>query len=603
MEDPKGHKPGPLGARGARPAGSLRRLLPHVRPYRWKFVLAIAVSAGVLTAQVASPEVVKRFVDEVLEQRMRERLVPYALIVLGLGLTWPMLAFLRRHISGWIALGLEYDIRNRVYAHLQSLSVDFHDGWQSGDLVSRAVSDISRIRRFVGFGLIFAFQMGIQFTFILGRMFTLDVSLTLVSVVCCLPVILVSYRFSRLYHQISRQSQDEQGDLGTIVEESGTGVRIIKAFGRMPERSAIFRAQAEKLFKTNLRGVDARKNLWFLDVLLLGLSFVGILLVGGQRVVAGGITIGALTQFVLYQQMLVWPVREIGWIIAMGQEASAAAERVFELLDTPPDIADSPGATPLIESRGAISFEDVSFQYPGSDAWILRGLDLHIEPGETLALVGMTGCGKTTVAALMSRFYDPTTGAVKLDGRDLRDITVRSLRAHAAVAFEDPILFSVSIRENILMGKPDASDDEVWEALRAARADDFVRELPWVLDTRVGEQGYSLSGGQRQRVALARAIIGRPRILVLDNPLSSVDVHTEAAIEDALRTILVRSTALLIAHRPSTLLLADRVALMHEGRVVSTGGHHDLLSSEPLYRRVLAADVEGPERELEEVSS
>ena len=598
MEDPKGHKPGPPGARGARPAGSLRRLLPHVRPYRWKFVLAIAVSAGVLTAQTASPEVIKRFVDEVLEHHMRERLVPYALTVLALGLTWPCLAFFRRHISGWIALGLEYDFRNRVYAHLQSLAVDFHDGWQSGDLVSRAVADISRIRRFVGFGLIFAFQMGIQFTFILVLMFSLDATLALVSVLFSLPVIFVSHRFSRQYHQISRQSQDEQGDLGTIVEESGTGVRIIKAFGRMPERSAVFRAQAEKLFTTNLRGVVARKNLWFLDVLLLGLSFVGLLLVGGEQVVAHRITIGALTQFVLYQQMLVWPVREIGWIIAMGQEASAAAERVFELLDTDPDIADAPGAITLHSSRGAVAFDDVWFQYPGSDAWILRGLDLAIEPDETLALVGMTGCGKTTVASLLTRFYDPTRGSVTLDGHDLRAITVASLRSHATVAFEDPILFSVSIRENVLMGKPDADDDDVWRALAAAQADEFVRELPWGLDTRVGEQGYSLSGGQRQRVALARAVIGGPRILILDNPLSSVDVHTEGAIEGALREILVGSTTLLIAHRPSTLLLADRVALMHEGRVVNSGTHHDLLTREPLYRRVLAADAEGPEREL-----
>jgi ATP-binding cassette subfamily B protein len=469
--------------------------------------------------------------------------------------------------------------------------------------VSRAVSDISRIRRFVGFGLIFAFQMGITFVLVLARMFTLDDGLALVSVAFSVPVIAVSYRFSRQYHQISRQSQDEQGDLTTIVEESGTGVRVIKAFGRMPQRSATFRAQAEKLFRTNLRGVKARKNLWFVDVLLLGLSFVGILFVGGQRVVAHGITIGVLTEFVLYQQMLVWPVREIGWIIAMGQEASAGAERIFELLDTPPDIADAPGATSLTTCRGEIEFEDVWFRYPGSDTFILSGLDLRIDPDETLALVGMTGSGKTTVAALMSRFYDPTRGSVKLDGRDLRSITVTSLRSHATVAFEDPILFSVSIRENVLMGKPDATDAEVWQALDAAQADEFVRELPWGLDTRVGEQGYSLSGGQRQRVALARAVIGGPRILVLDNPLSSVDVHTEAEIEDALRTILVGSTALLVAHRPSTLLLADRVALIHEGRIVETGTHHELLEREPLYRRVLAADVEGPERELEEVGT
>ena len=272
--------------------------------------------------------------------------------------------------------------------------MDFHDGWQSGDLVSRAVMDISRIRRFVGFGLIFAFQMGIQFALILARMFTLDVSLALVSVAFCLPVVVVSHRFSRLYHQISRQSQDEQGDLGTIVEESGTGVRIIKAFGRMPERSAIFRAQAEKLFRTNLRGVEARKNLWFLDVLPAGVSFVGILLVGGQRVVSGAMTIGALTQFVLYQQMLAWPVREIGWIIAMGQEASAAAERVFELLDTPPDIADAPGATPLVDRVAARSRSTTCGSVPGERCVGPARSRPPRPPGETLALVGMTGCGQ-----------------------------------------------------------------------------------------------------------------------------------------------------------------------------------------------------------------
>jgi len=599
--DTEGYKPGPLGARETRPTGSLRRLLPLTRSYRFRFAAAALCSLGVLTAQVAQPEVVKRFIDEVLEAQMRERLLPYAFASLGLGLLWTSFAFTRRHISGRIALGLEYDLRNRVYAHLQSLSVDFHDGWQSGELVSRAVSDISRIRRYVGFGLVFLFQMGMQIALVLFQLIRIDPGLTLVAVAFSSPVIFVSYRFSRLYHQISRQSQDEQGDLTTIVEESATGVRVIKAFGRMPQRSALYRKTAEKLYQTNLRGVDARKRLWTLDILLLGLSVVGILLYGGIRVVDGALSIGALTEFVLYQQMLVWPIRETGWIIAMGQEASAGSDRVFELLDTPPDIADAPGAIALQTCQGEIRFEDVWFKYPGSDAWILRGIDFEIRPDETLALVGVTGCGKTTIATLLSRFYDPTSGRVTLDGKDLQEITVESLRSYSTVAFEDPILFSVSIRENVLMGKPDATDAEVWKALRDAQADEFVRELPWGLDTRVGEQGYSLSGGQRQRVALARAIIGEPRILVLDNPLSSVDVHTEAKIEAALHETLVRSTALLIAHRPSTLLLADRVVLLHEGSVRATGTHHDLLESDALYRHVLAADKEGPERELEEV--
>jgi ATP-binding cassette subfamily B protein len=599
MED-NVHRPGPPGARETRPEGALRRFLPQTKAYRYRFATAALVSLGVLTAQVAQPEVIKRFIDEVLIGKMDERLVPYALTVVALGVTWTSLAFIRRHQSGAIALGLEYDLRNNLYAHMQSLSVDFHDGWQSGDLVSRAVSDIARIRRYIGFGLVFLFQMAMTFALVLFQLFHIDASLALIAIAFCSPVMLVSYRFSRAYHQISRQSQDEQGDLTTIVEESATGVRIIKAFGRMPERSALYRAQAERLFRTNMRGVDARKRLWTLDIFLLGMSIIGIVLWGGIRVVDGGLSLGALAEFVLYQQMMVWPVREMGWIIALGQEASAAAERVWELLDTKPDVADAPDAIALVDTHGHITFEDVWFRYPKSDADILRGLDLEIRSGETLALVGMTGCGKTTVAALVSRFYDPTSGRVTLDGHDLRALTVSSMRSHATVAFEDPILFSVSIRENVLMGNPGATDEEVWDALAAAQADEFVRELPWGLDTRVGEQGYSLSGGQRQRVALARAVIGRPSILVLDNPLSSVDVHTEAAIEAALRRRLVGSTALLIAHRPSTLLLADRVALLHEGKVRATGTHHELLATDELYRKVLASDIEG---ELEEVST
>ncbi len=581
---------GPPEARNARPAGSLRRFLPQTKPYRSKFLLAAVVSSGILTAQIAQPEIIKLFVDQVLTGKEPQRLFPYAAIVLALGITWTSLAFCRRHVSAWIAFGLEFDLRNHVYAHLQKLSVDFHDGWQSGELVARAVQDIARIRRYIGFGLTFLFQMALQAIFVVIMLTHIDFKLALVALAFTSPVIFVSQRFSRLYHQISRASQDQQGDLTTIVEESATGVRIIKAFGRMPQRSALFRAQSQRIFDTNMRGVAARKRLWTLDVFLLGMSIIGIVLFGGIQVVHGALTVGALTQFVLYQQMLVWPVREIGWIIAQGQEASAAAERVWELLDTHPDIKDEPGARPLGSTNGRIRFDDVWFRYPESEDFILRGLDLDIRGGETLAIVGVTGSGKTTVAALASRFYDPTSGNISLDGHDLRTLQVRSVRAQATVAFEDPILFSVSIRENLLMGKPNATDDEVWDALVAAHADDFVRELPWVLDTRVGEQGYSLSGGQRQRIALARAIIGRPRILILDNPLSSVDVHTEAAIEAALRERLPGSTCLLIAHRPSTLLLADRIAVIRDGTLHSTGTHHELLATDPYYRNVLAAD-------------
>lgn len=593
-----GENSSPPGPR--RPAGSLRRLFPHLRPYRVRLVAAFIVSMGVLGAQVAQPQIVRRVIDEVLHGQMEERLLPYAVAALGIGALGALLALIRRNLQGTISLGIEYALRNRVYAHLQGLSVSFHDGWQSGQLVSRAVSDISRIRRFLGFGLLWLFVLGATFVGVVGMLFGLDPLLACVTLASAAPVTYISYRFAKLYHAISKQAQDELGDLTTIVEESATGVRIIKAFGRMPERSALFTRQASHLRATQLRGVTARANFWSLDTLLLGMGLVVVLLWGGSRVAGGTLTLGALVAFVSYQFMLIWPVRDIGWIIAMAQEAQSASERVFELLDTPPEVADEPGAAPLPEADGHLRFEGVSFRYPGTGEWVLRDLHLELNPGETVALVGLTGAGKSSIAALLPRFYDPTEGRITLDGHDLRALTLEALRSHIGVAFEDPILFSASVRENLLMGKPDASDDELWEALTLVRADEFIWELPWQLDTRVGEQGYSLSGGQRQRLALARAVVGRPRLLVLDNPLSSVDVHTEAAIEEALESVLGGRTALLIAHRPSTILLADRAALVHDGRILATGTHQELLRSEPLYREVLAKDAED-DTEAEEV--
>lgn len=591
--DLPGVRIGPPDA-GERPAGALRRLLPLVRPYRRHLTAAIVVSIGGLVAQVLQPQIIKRFVDEVVHGGRHERLLPYALVALGLGVTYSVFAFVRRNASGAVSLGLEYDLRNRLYRHLQSLEADFHDGWQSGQLVQRAVSDISRIRRFLGFGLMWLVVLAATFLFVFAMLFREDVGLALLTLGFSAPVTVISYRFARRWHVLSKRAQDEQGDLTTIVEESAVGVRIVKALGRMPERSSLFGEGASTLLGTNLERVGLRANFWSIDQLLINLSLAVVLLVGALRVTGGGMSVGSLVAFVFYQLMLVWPVRDMGWIISMAQEAVAASERVLELLDTEPRIADRPGAIELPTTRGHLRFEGVGVRYPDAPAWVLRDFDLEVRPGETVALVGMTGSGKTTVSMLAPRFTDPVEGRVTLDGHDLRDVALDSLRSHLGVAFEDPILFSVSVRENVLMGAPGVSDTDVWEALRAARAEGFVRELPWGLDTRVGEQGYALSGGQRQRIALARAIIGRPAILVLDNPLSSVDVHTEAEIEAALAEVLVDRTTLLVAHRPSTLLLADRVALVADGCVVATGTHHELLETVPRYREVLAQDTEGP---------
>src|SRR6267143_5712007 len=398
-------------------------------------------------------------------------------------------------------------------------------------------------------------------------------------------------KFHDKYKLIARRLQDQQGDLTTVIEEMATGVRIIKAFGRMPLMQDRFEDQARLLRSTSLQGIGTRALLWTQLNFLPNLSLVAVLLIGGFNVVQGSLTIGGLVAFMSYVFMLTWPMDAIGWVLSMSEECQTASERLNEVIDSRPESGDHHGARSLDECRGHIELRGVGFKYPKSDEWILRDLNLTIEPGETVGIVGRTGSGKTTLAYLLPRLYDVAEGQVLLDGVDVRDIHLRSLRSHIGVAFEDPILFSASVHENLVMGRPIVDDAELKRAIEVAQSG-FVWELPWGLETRVGEQGYTLSGGQRQRLALARAALGSPQVLVLDDPLSSVDVHTEAVIEQSLARVLEGVTALLVVHRPSTLALADRVALIDGGTIVAVGAHTDLLKSNDLYRALLSQEYE-----------
>ncbi|MBO0701827.1 MAG: ABC transporter ATP-binding protein, partial [Candidatus Dormibacteraeota bacterium] len=405
------------------------------------------------------------------------------------------------------------------------------------------------------------------------------------------PLMLVSRYFFRRYARIARRIQDQEGDMTTVVEEMATGVRIIKAFGRNGLLLDRFERQATRLRGTNLEAVQLRARTWSMFTLLPMLSIAIVLLLGGLAVSAGQLTIGGLVAFMTYLFMLIWPLDDLGWIMAMGEESATASTRLLEVIDTEPAIRDRPGARPLdrADVRGQVRFEGVGFQYPGG-SWAVRGLDLALEPGETVAIVGSTGSGKTTLMGLVPRLLDVTEGRITLDGTDVRDIKLTSLRSLTGVAFEDPILFSASVWENLVMGQVGVTEDEVNTAIEVAQAG-FVWELPFGLQTRIGEQGHSLSGGQRQRLALARAVVSRPRLLVLDDPLSAVDVHTEHEIEAALARVLRDATALLVAHRPSTLALADRVALLEDGRIAATGSHSELLRTSPRYRELLAKEA------------
>jgi ATP-binding cassette subfamily B protein len=494
----------------------------------------------------------------------------------------------RRQLQWAAVLTVERDIRDDLYAHLQRLDIAFHDTWETGQLLSRATSDLSTIRRFFGFGAIYLVVNTMQYVAVLGLLFATYWQLAIVVAFATVPVIALTRRFGATYALVSRRLQDEQGDLATLAEEAASGVRVTKAFGRGPWLTSGFLDQAAVVRGSQLEMVGLTAKFWAMLQLIPNLTMAVVVLFGGLAVAHGSMTLGALVAFVTLLVLLQWPVIDIGWILAMAEESATAAVRLIEVFDTTPTIADRPEAAPLVKARGRLAFEGAGFRFGDATEDVLHDVDLVIEPGETVAIVGATGSGKTVLTTLPSRLHDVTAGRITLDGVDIRDLELSSLRRQVATAFEDPVLFSMSVRENLVLGRPDASDRDIQAALDISQAR-FVEELPWGLDTRVGEQGLSLSGGQRQRLALARAVIARPSVLVLDDPLSALDVHTEALVEEALGAVLADTTGLLVVHRPSTVALADRVALLSGGTLVAIGTHSELMAL-PEYAHILSVD-------------
>lgn len=574
-----------------RPLASLWRLRSYVRPYAGQLATMLAAAMLGVGASIVVPLVTKTVVDGPVAHGQRDRVVPLALLALALGVTEGLLIFLRRWIQTTATLGMEKQMRDDIYAHLQSLPPAFHDRWQSGQLLSRATTDLSAIRRFIGFGLVFLVVNIATFITVIALLVRLDPLLGAVVAASLVPVIAVCARFERQYSVVSRRVQDQTGDLATSIEEAATGIRVIKAFGRRRLVATGFDRGARRVYDTQLAKVRLRATFWALLDLVPNATLGIIVLLGALAVGHRQLSLGGLVAFITLTLQLVWPVEALGFILASAQEAGTAAQRIYEVLDSRPEIVDRPGARPVGRGAGLLRFEGVGFTYPGARAPVLHDVDLKISPGETIALVGVTGSGKTTMAALVPRLADVTAGRVTLDGVDIRDITLSSLRRLVATAFEEPILFSASVRENVTLGSADATDDEVTAALTLAQAD-FVYDLPWGLDTRIGEQGLSLSGGQRQRLALARAVIGRPRVLVLDDPLSALDVATEALVEKALARVLADTTALVVVHRPSTVALADRVALLQGGTITAVGTHSELMAEQPAYRAILSQEAE-----------
>jgi ATP-binding cassette subfamily B protein len=561
------------------------RLLRFLGPYRWSLVVSTVLAVLSQAAAIAMVALVSVAIDGIDEQRGTGVLAWTVAAILAAGVAKALLMYGRRIISGRQALGIERDMREDLYGHLLRLSFGFYDRYQTGQLMSRATVDLQSVRFFLGFGLIFFFQHVLTVVSVTVVLFVVDWRLALIALWITPVLVLVAYRYSHVSHPVLRDVQQRLGEVATVAEESIVGVHVVKAFAQEERRQAQFERASGSVFDATVRAFRQRALYVPLLSFLPMLAQAAVLLEAGRLVVAGSLSLGEFFLFNLLLAMLIVPLRSLGMWIGQAQRATAAGERIFEVLDEPEGVEDRPGAVPLPPGPGEIRFEDVSFGYH-ADRHVLEDVDLTISAGRTVALIGHTGSGKTTLAALVPRFYDATEGRVLVDGVDVRDLTRRSLRREVGVISQDPFLFSATVRENIAFGASDATDEQVVEAARAAQAHEFVEALPDGYDTVIGERGITLSGGQRQRLAIARAILIDPRILVLDDATASVDATTEARIREGLAEVMRGRTTIIIAHRLSTIQLADEVVVLERGRVSARGTQAELLEDNEVYREL-----------------
>jgi ATP-binding cassette subfamily B protein len=557
----------------------------------------VLIAVASLAATVAIPLMTKAVIDGPVRHQDQHGLWVLGAAAMGVGVSEAVLWFIRRWLVARATMGVEADIRKDLYARLQILPMSFHGRWQSGQLLSRIMNDLSTIRRFMSFGMLFLLLNTIQIAVVTAILLAMYWPLGVVVVVSIVPITLTVLHFQQTYTQLSRLAQDQSGHVATHVEESALGVRVVKSFGREDYAYARFDEQLTNLYNTQVGRVSVSAKFWTLLEVIPNLTLIVVLGFGAYAAGHGYVTMGTLVAFITMMLSLVWPIASLGFLLSMTQESFTAANRIAEIFDAPREITDGPSSqTPR---GGRLELVDVGFRFPDSDTWALRHVNVTVEPGETLALVGSTGSGKSVLASLLSRLYDVTEGEIRIDGQDIRELSLSALRQAVATAFEDPTLFSMSVAENLALGRPSkdpATDEQMAQAIEIAAAD-FVYDLPFGLDTRIGEQGMSLSGGQRQRLSLARAILAAPKILVLDDTLSALDVHTEAVVEEALRRVLHSVTGIVVAHRASTVLLADKVALLSRvgssgATITHIGTHAQLLASVPQYRYLLAADEE-----------
>jgi ATP-binding cassette subfamily B protein len=564
------------------------RLLGFLRPYKVSLIVSIVLAVGSQVAQIALVWITKDVIDAAIRPHDQNLLWVYVATIVGLGLVRAVLMAGRRLISGRQALAVEMDMRQSLYAHLVRLSFGFYDRHQTGQLMSRATVDLQGVRFFLGYGLIFFFQNVLTVVSVTVVLFWFEWKLALI-VLAVVPILVaLAYRYSHVTHPTLRDVQQKLADVATVAEENIVGVHVVKSFAQEHQEAAKFHARSEAVFQETLRANRQRALYVPLISFVPMLAQAGVLLVGARMVSTGQhaeLTVGGFVAFNLYLAMLTMPLRSLGMWIGQAQRATASGERIFQIMDEPEEIAERPGALPLPAGAGDLRFEGVSFEYL-EDRPVLEGIDLDVAAGKTIALIGQTGSGKTTLTSLVPRFYDVSEGCVTIDGADVRDVELTSLRDAIGVISQDPFLFSATVRENITFGAPELTQAEVERIARLAQAHEFVEQLPDGYETVIGERGITLSGGQRQRLAIARALAVDPRILILDDATASVDASTEARIRLGLREAMKDRTTLIIAHRLSTIALADEIVVLDHGRIAARGEHEELLETSPVYRDI-----------------
>jgi ATP-binding cassette subfamily B protein len=559
------------------------RLLGFLRPYRRGVAVSFVLAAFAMGSGVLIPYLIGRTVDEI--EQGGANLWPLALGVAAAGVFRLAFSVSRRLVAGRVSLGVEYDLRNGMYEHLHSLELEFFDGQQTGQLMSRSTVDLQAVRFFLGYGLIFIVQSALTILIAAGVMLAVDPILAAVALAPMPVVVWVAFRYGRRNRPASQELQQRIAELTADAEENIGGVRVVKAFAREERQLRRFSRSVARVFDQSM--VSTRLRAFYNPFIgfLPQLGLAALLFVGGRQVINGSLQVGEFVAFYGYVLLLISPVRMLGIALGMAQRAVASGARVFEILDREPRLTSAPGAPALPAGGGRVELRGVSFGYDGGEP-VLRDVDLEVEPGRTVAFVGPTGSGKTTLVMLIPRLYDVNKGTVVVDGADVRDVDVASLRREIAVVSDDAFLFSASLRDNIAYADPDASDEQVEAAAERAGLLELLDDLPDGLDTLVGERGLTLSGGQRQRVAIARALLAEPRILILDDATSSVDATTESRIKAALREVMEGRTTFVIAHRLSTIALADEVVVLEDGEVAAQGTHEELVEYSPLYREI-----------------